>query len=69
MDVAKLFQGQKVDIDCPECNKKITLDASEIFKKNGSKDCPGCNVTINFDNDKSIKDVKKELEKLTKMFK
>ncbi|WP_342544766.1 hypothetical protein [Lysinibacillus sp. FSL W7-1291] len=69
MDIAKLFKGQKVDFNCPECEKKITLDASELFKKNGSKKCSGCDVTINFDNNQSIKDIKKELEKLTKMFK
>ena len=69
MEIAKLFKGQKVDFECPECGKELTLDASEIFKKSGSTKCSGCDITINFDNDKSIKDIKKELEKLAKMFK
>lgn len=69
MDIAKLFKGQKVNFNCPGCEKKITLDASDILKKNGSTKCPGCGQTINFDNEKSIKDIKKELEKLAKLFK
>ena len=69
MDVSKLFKGQKVDFECPQCNKKLSTDASNIFKKCASMKCSGCGVTINFDNDDSIKRVKKELEKLTKLFK
>jgi transcription elongation factor Elf1 len=69
MDIANLFKGQKIDFECPECDKKLKTDASNIFKRNGSMKCTGCGVTIQFENDKSIKDVKKELEKLAKMLK
>lgn len=68
MDVAKLFKGQKIYFDCPECGKKNTLDASKIFKKNSSTKCSSCGVTINLETDQAIKNVKKELEKLIRMF-
>ena len=69
MDLEKLFKGQKIDINCLECETEINLDAGDIFKKNNSVQCPGCNVTINFETDNAIKDLKKKLEQLTKSFK
>jgi predicted Zn finger-like uncharacterized protein len=69
MDVSKLFKGQKLEIPCPNCQKKFTIDAGTAFKKGSTVTCSHCNSTIKLDNNDSIKSVEKELDKLKNLFK
>lgn len=64
MDVSQLFKGQKLDVECPNCNAIITIDASLAFKSNSKITCQSCQSEISLDNT----DVKKTVEKTVKDF-
>lgn len=69
MDVSKLFKGQKLTYECPNCNHKISFDASLAFKSSSSVTCPKCSTRINLDTSGNAKSIEKGLKDLQKKFK
>jgi ribosomal protein S27E len=69
MDVSQLFKGQKLDVDCPNCNTNITFDASLAFKSNSSITCPNCSPKIQLENIVAKKLVRKTINDFKNGFK
>lgn len=69
MDLASLFKGQKVEVECPGCEKTFKAPAEKIMKEGSVITCSHCNkgITVNHDS-KSFRQVKKSLDELKKMF-
>lgn len=62
MDVSKLFKGQKLTVECPNCQHKITIDASLVFKNNSKIHCSDCDNDISLDNSKTKRDIEKAIK-------
>ena len=69
MDYSKLFKGQKIDLTCPNCERKFKIDASLAFKKNSVVTCPSCSEKINLDTTDSRKKLDKTMKDFKKLFK
>lgn len=65
MDFSNLVKGQNLDVECPNCGKNVTFDASLAFKSNTSITCDHCESLINLD----TADARKEAEKIEKQLK
>jgi len=61
----------EIEVQCPNCNRKISIPLSEI-KPNNKKKCPYCRLEMTFTGDdlskieKEIKNFEKNLKKLFK---
>jgi hypothetical protein len=69
MDITDLFKGQKLDVDCPACEKTFQAPAEKLLK-GGVITCLHCNehIKVNADDD-SMKETQKALNALEKTFK
>jgi len=69
-DFSSLFGDSKIDIDCPNCNRKITFSLNDVGK---TIKCPKCSTLINLKKDSSfdnsVKSVDKSLKELENAFK
>ena len=65
MDLASLFEGQTVELDCPnpECDNILKVPAEKIFTPNTNVNCDVCDRDIILQNEESIKKAKKDLKK------
>jgi transposase-like protein len=69
MDVSQLFKGQKLDVECPNCKKIVTFDASLAFKNHSKITCQSCNSEIDLDTTDAKKAAEKAVKDLEKLFK
>jgi len=73
IDLESLFDGEEIDIDCPQCQSNFKVKFEEIMNDGSIVKCPHCQVNIQLNHDettkKTLSDADKALRKFDKTLK
>lgn len=62
------LDGEKIDVPCPQCRKKLT-DTIGALRRKPDRHCGGCGVDFSIDTQQLDKDVRELNRSLDKLFK
>ncbi len=66
MDAKEKFKAQKVNLQCPHCNKDMEIGTSAVFENNHTITCPVCQTKIHLENSEALNKLRKQLDGLKK---